>query len=126
MLEKANNIKRSNTNSKSEIVCCLLLSTHRGETTQPGEEMARQSHPSAMEARDRAAWLRLGEEGNKELCPPAQGAAGLSCHGVSTHREKQQEQGRARCVLVWPVGDQSLHGVCEAGQWVWGCPWAHR
>lgn len=33
MLEKANNIKRSNTNSKNEIVCCLL-STHRGGTTQ--------------------------------------------------------------------------------------------
>lgn len=34
MLEKANNIKRSNTNSKNEIVCCLL-SAHRGETTLP-------------------------------------------------------------------------------------------
>lgn len=43
MLEKANNIKRSNTNSKNEIVCCLILSAHRGDTTWPGEEMALQS-----------------------------------------------------------------------------------
>jgi len=37
MLEKANNIKRSNTNSKNEIVCCLALSARRGETTRPRE-----------------------------------------------------------------------------------------
>lgn len=126
MLEKANNIKRSNTNSKSETVCCLLLSTHRGETTQPGEEMARRSHPSAMGARDGAAWLRLGE-GSRELCPPGPGhSRAVLPRGECALGEKQQGQGRARCALLWPVGDRSLHGVCEAGQWVWGCPSAHR